>query len=424
MPESIGGLELHLYRLAKEISKHSQIKIFCRKSDLNKEDYTTEDVMYDGIEIRKINNTLRDFNDFRMIYINDKIEKEFERYLDLYQPDVVDIHHLSCLSTTIIRSIKKRKIPIVLTLHDYWMICPKGQRLKDDDLTLCEKIDRKRCTSCLRPTLSVRKGYLPGFLRRFFPAQYKYQKELSSYDKHITKMLSMTDIIITPTEFLKGEFVSYGVRQEKVKVIGHGLQSEPFEDFIKTPAKKIRFGFIGSVIPSKGVHILVEAFNKFRRDDISLSIHGKILPFHGDTGYGERLKAMIRPGADVTFHGGYENQHLTKILSEIDVLVVPSIWHETFSIVIREGFLAGIPVIASNIGAMEESIQHGQTGLLFECGSSNDLFEKTKMLVENEELRKRLSNNDVKAKNMQENAQEIADLYKELIQNRKKYLNV
>ena len=125
---------------------------------------------------------------------------------------------------------------------------------------------------------------------------------------------------------------------------------------------------------------------------------------------------MIRPGKNVTFYGRYDNKNVACILSLIDVLVVPSIWHETFSIVIREGFLAGVPVIASNIGAMKESIEDGETGLLFEYGDPDDLFEKMKMLVKDEALRRRLSNCRDKVKEMTENANEIMQVYKELVE--------
>jgi len=160
---------------------------------------------------------------------------------------------------------------------------------------------------------------------------------------------------------------------------------------------------------------LIEAFNKFQRNDVSLSIFGEVKTFHGDTGYGERLRKLLTPGKDVTFYGRYENEHIPHVLSEIDVLVVPSLWHESFSIVIREGFLARVPVIATDLGAMKEAIEDEKTGLLFERGNADHLFEQMRRLVEDKELKARISNNGVSVKHIRENAQELLTLYKELV---------
>ena len=416
LPQSIGGLELHIYRLAKEISKTDQILIFCNGKDLEKEDYLIEDLRYDGINIRRINYTYRDFTEFKDGYINKKIEREFEKILDVYQPDIVDIHHLGGLSTTIIQSIKKKGIPLVLTLHDYWLICPKGQRIRDDDLTLSETIDRERCASCLQSALSARQRSPLWRLFEFFKSsQTAFAKQLFEYDQHIRQMLRLPDVIITPTEFFRREFIKYGVRSERIKTIGHGLDLDLFNNVTRTSSTKTRFGYIGSVIPSKGVHVLIEAFNKFQRNDVSLSIFGEVKTFHGDTGYGERLRKLLTPGKDVTFYGRYENEHIPHVLSEIDVLVVPSLWHESFSIVIREGFLARVPVIATDLGAMKEAIEDEKTGLLFERGNADHLFEQMRRLVEDKELKARISNNGVSVKHIRENAQELLTLYKELV---------
>jgi glycosyltransferase involved in cell wall biosynthesis len=417
LPESIGGLELHVYRLAKEVLKRHQVKIFCRGGDLSKEEYLTEDLTYEGIEIRRINYAWRDFNGFKMTYINENIHKEFEKFLDSYQPDIVDIHHLACLSASIIQSIKERNIPLVLTLHDYWMMCPKGQRVKDDDLVLCESIDRRICSSCMREAFGPSpRSFISRLLNRF--RQNTPRKAFTDYDRYMSKMLNLPDIIITPGDFHRKEFIRYGVLPERIKTIPNGQEREVLRKVKKSPANKVRFGFMGSVIPTKGVHILVEAFNKFDRDDVSLSIYGPVVPFHGDNSYGDRLNKMIEPGKDVTFYGRYENKDVVDILANIDVLVVPSIWYECSPIVIREGLLAGIPVLASNIGGMKESVEHEKNGLHFECGSPRDLFEKMKMLVEDRTLRERLSNCDVKEKSIQEHGVVMEKLYTKLVAER------
>jgi glycosyltransferase involved in cell wall biosynthesis len=131
-------------------------------------------------------------------------------------------------------------------------------------------------------------------------------------------------------------------------------------------------GFIGSVIPSKGVHVLCAAFARLNRPDLVLHLHGETPSFHGDTGYVERLRQMIPPHLGVQFHGRYEQRDLPRLLAALDLLVVPSLWWESYCLTAREGALAGLPVVASRLGALEEAIADG-IAIGFTPGDSEDL---------------------------------------------------
>src|SRR5262249_11155778 len=81
------------------------------------------------------------------------------------------------------------------------------------------------------------------------------------------------------------------------------------------------------------------------------------------------------------FHGRYEPDAVPAILAGLDALVVPSVWYESFSLVVREGFLAGVPVVASGHGAMAEAIEHGVNGLLFRPGDAADPAAPRRRLI-------------------------------------------
>jgi glycosyltransferase involved in cell wall biosynthesis len=102
-------------------------------------------------------------------------------------------------------------------------------------------------------------------------------------------------------------------------------------------------------------------------------------------------------------------------MAEIDVLVVPSIWHENSPLTIHEAFLAKTPVIASNIGGMAELIQDEVNGLLFKVGDVADLREKITMIVQHPDLISKLSANIGPVKTIEENAVEIEQIYGDLI---------
>jgi glycosyltransferase involved in cell wall biosynthesis len=102
----------------------------------------------DGIEVVRINNLYAESSSFPWIYKNQSVHDIFERQLVDFRPDLVHIHHLTGLSTTIVETIKAGGLPLVMTLHDFWTVCPRGQRMTRE-LDLCENVDRNLCFHCL-----------------------------------------------------------------------------------------------------------------------------------------------------------------------------------------------------------------------------------------------------------------------------------
>ncbi len=116
----------------------------------------------------------------------------------------------------------------------------------------------------------------------------------------------------------------------------------------------------------------------------------------------------------IGFHGRYENREVPKILSNIDVLVVPSIWYEAFCLTLREAFLAGVPVIVSNFGAMAEAVDDGETGLLFNVGDCVDLSEKMKQLMTDSRLRTKLAESHKEVATVKESTAALKKVYREI----------
>jgi len=125
------------------------------------------------------------------------------------------------------------------------------------------------------------------------------------------------------------------------------------------------------------VHVLVDALRTARLGKVKLSLFGvTVEPY---------VSELLRDAEDIEnlelrAFGSFEPAHLPGLLSDVDVVVVPSIWPETYSIVIREAFACGIPVIASRLGALPEGIRDGENGLLFEPGSTVGLAAILRML--------------------------------------------
>jgi glycosyltransferase involved in cell wall biosynthesis len=253
------------------------------------------------------------------------------------------------------------------------MVCLRGQRIRPDDLEICENLDRERCLACLNRLwpyllpLDAPRSLL-GWLLGRPPSRAK----LRMWEEHVRRMLGLCQALTTPSRFHRDRFVEWGVEASRLFVAPYGLVAAELGALTRVAGSLRHIGYIGSVIPSKGVHILCEAFNRLDRSDLVLHVYGEAPSFHGDTGYVERLRRILRPHLDVRFQGRYEQGDLRAILGGLDLLVVPSLWWESFCLTAREGALAGLPVIASRVGALEEAIDDG-LAIGFRAGDANDL---------------------------------------------------
>jgi len=442
-PQSVGGTELCTYYLAKELNKRHEVYVFHRRADPSQEEYAIEDYMFDGLRVTSINNNFRNVTDFSMTYKNDVIAAKFSSFLERVKPDVVHFQHLTCLSTSLIHVCHEKRIPTVFTLHDYWMLCQRGQLLKPD-LSICPGPSDRECADCLSVQISSLSGSLSrnrflqstienrhtllgnvvkGMAQLYAQLDVKLNqrravKLIRDRTRHVHQMLREVDLLITPSRFHREQFIKFGVPKDKIIFSDNGMNTRLFEGFQKTKSDKIRFGFIGTIIPSKGLHVLIEAFNMVESDKATLSIYGIALPYDGYENYPQELQGMaVNP--NIEFMGGYDNEDIANILSGIDVLIVPSIWYENSPLTIHEAFMAGIPVIASNIGGMAEYVHHMENGLLFEVGNPADLCDKISTVIENQSLIETLSKNIRPVKTIEESATELEGIYEQLIQAKK-----
>jgi len=135
-----------------------------------------------------------------------------------------------------------------------------------------------------------------------------------------------------------------------------------FKDIRRQQDTALRFGFIGNLMAAKGVHILIEAFKKIPEGAAELKIYGAVSSYKSSLWDYEAFLKKTAGRANISFMGGFDNKDISRVLSKIDVLVVPSIWFENSPLVIHEAFLAGVPVIAASIGGMPELINDGENG--------------------------------------------------------------
>jgi len=357
----------------------------------------------DVLRVRRLGpgprNPYRLFLDY---YNNPDIEESFDRLLEEVKPDIVHIQHLMYLSGGLIDLLVERSIPVVVTLHDYWFICPNAQLLRPNG-HICEGTTfHLECTSCAAATLRrpMLKLFSPVLSFLFF---YR--------DRYLKSRLAKAELFLSPSHFLKQRYVARGFPEERILLVENGIDvSRVIPKKERDGASPIRFGYLGSIARQKGTHVLVEAFNQMP-EGAELVTYGD-LSLYPD--YVRRLRALATNPA-IHFRGQIEHEEVWNALSKMDVLVVPSLWYENSPMVILEAFAAGVPAIVSRVGALVEKVRDGIDGLHFAVGDVVDLRSKMASLISNPDRLERLRGNIAPVKSIEENALEMERIYLRLL---------
>lgn len=295
------------------------------------------------------------------------------------QPDVAHIGHLNHLSTGIVEVLHQANIPIVFTLHDFWLMCPRGQFLQrnfDGDHTyeLCNGQDDQKCaTQCYKMCFSGREDF--------------YAQDVAYWTAWIARRMAETralipyvDQFIAPSRQLMARFVQdFGLPTNKVQYLDYGFPTHYLYPIPPNPQKdRFTIGYIGTLIPAKGVNLLLEAFSELQGKAV-LKIWGA-----KDSQSQKALLAMAATASNpIEFCGAYKNEELREqVFQEVDVLVVPSIWVENSPLVIHEAQACRLPVITANVGGMAEYVHHQVNGLLFDHRSRESLQQQLQWALE------------------------------------------
>ncbi len=391
-PYYMAGSEVYTYNLTRELSKYDDISVFTRVENPFEKPYYTFEEINEGIRIRRVNKPQRDYI-LQDKYLDEKIDTAFLKYAEEIQPDVVHIGHLSHLSTNIVNIAKEELgLPIIYTIHDFWLFCFRGQ-LVDTSSNMCLSQGYENCLRCAKHLFK----------------DYVGEKDVRNYREHMERVVSNVDVFLSPSKFMKKFFENKGLPPQKVVYSKYGFNREKIrfreKKFHKNSA--INFGFLGRIIPVKGVKILLEAFGGIENDSAKLLIFG---------GTGPLTKYLASyANKNVVFKGGYKNWEIDHVLDQIDVLVVPSLWYENSPLVIQEAFLADVPVITSNIGGMAELVDEGVDGYTFEVGNKEALRDLMKKIVKDPPVLNELKPNRDKVRSIEEDASSVRSLYQEVL---------
>lgn len=413
------GSEVYSQTLCHALVKRGHdVAVFARHEDPYQQEYSIhweQDRLCPEVKLCLIN-----MAHSRDGYQHSRVDQAFNQLLKDYQPDIIHIGHLSHLSTSIVEVAHKAGIPLVFTLHDFWLMCPRGQFLqtintKEDDLyPACDSQEDGKCAKTC--------------YWRYFSSQE--DKEDAAYwthwvgkrMSHVRQMASLIDRFIAPSKYLLERFVKdFPLDSEKIVYLDYGFDLDRLKGRKRVAEKDFVFGYIGTHKQAKGILHLLQAFAEMP-DGTLLRIWGNPLG-----SFTNSLKDIVKKFDEniqtrITWIGGYQNERIVEdVFNHCDAIVVPSIWGENSPLVIHEALEAGVPVITADYGGMKEYIHHEVNGLLFEHRSYNSLAEQMKRFVHDPDFacrlaeRKYLQSEDGSIPNVADHTREIEEIYLQLL---------
>lgn len=292
--------------------------------------------------------------------------RSFQRFLEATEPDLVHAHNIyGGLTTSIIDAAQLRNVPVVMTLHDYKLICPSYLMLNRG--SVCEDCQGARFIHCLLNRCHKESIAASGV----YCIESYFNRWLGKYD--------VIRYFICPSRFSLKKHAEHGIPEGRLLYIPNFINAVEHEPAYEKGDYAL---FVGRLSKEKGIGTLLHAAQNL---DVPVRIVGDG-PLRAD--YDRYLKEHEM--AHVTLEGYKSGDDLKRLYANAAFLVIPSEWYENAPMTILEACAYGKPVIGSHIGGISEMIEPGRTGLLFKPGNADELAECMRTLWPDKSLRSKM----------------------------------
>lgn len=331
----------------------------------------------DGLEERRyfpdymdLSNAAREYSSLhrtqfaaRILY-NFQAKHCFDAFLERYRPDVVHCHNIyNHLSPSILHAAKKRNIPVIMSLHDYHLVCP-NYTLKLGLEKLC--VDRLcfggKYWHCIQ-NKCIKKAAFPSLIGAM---RMLLHRRLNWFEKNVSSF-------IAPSDYLKTTIVEDGFAEDQIYRLYNTIPSEITQYIdsnpdIKTLSKATiisRMGrpfiYVGRLSPEKGPLTLAKAF---------ADLPDQRLWMVGTGPQESEIQEFVnkRKAHNIKLFGYQSGEALWRLMKDAYVACMPSECYEVMPVSLLETFAFGLPAIGANVGGIPEVIHPGKTGWLFETG--------------------------------------------------------
>ncbi len=346
--------------------------------------YQLKEYEHEGVRVTSVSVPVGPDVDLREYDAN--IERIFAEYIQYHQPDLIHFHSIQRLTASMLQAALDAKVPFVVTVHDNWWLSDH-QFLVDKNGESVDKLQSNaliatKTTDDAQRTLK-RKQLLITLLRESHNVI-----AVSDYQADLYKKNGIDNVIVN-----KNGVDALAVKPENVD-----------------STSKVVIGYTGSVCHHKGFYFLKSVIENLDLNNIKI----KVIDFSL-----AESKTDNWHTTEVEYLPKFNSENMADFYNQIDVLIAPSMWPESFGLITREAVLAGIWIVASDAGGLAEIIQQGQNGFKFEIGNASELTEIIKQIDLNPSVYKQRIDtekvSELKINTVEQQISELVDIYHQVL---------
>lgn len=422
-PTHSAGAERRTERTARAMaSRGHEVRVLCvETTSADHTEVRWSDSLQNEVHVRRIAyNPIIGRVPWNWSYHSPQLGAALEDLLAHWTPDVLHLFSGYLLTAAMITIAAQHQIPSVISLTDYWWLCHRttllranGQRCNGPEPTACarclaESSRRFQLLRQIAPVGSEAFWHVAGHVPRIraslgFNAQVQRTNVMKA-------TLRQADALIAPSHFLAAHYLRYGAPIERLHIWRQGVDL----NYCPMPVQSsiLRVGFMGQIKPHKGLHLLLEAWGQLRGEQPrELLIYGSDA---GDESYGQRMRAIAQKLPTVNWRGTFRGSEVWDVLTNLDVLVIPSRWAENSPNSMLEAQAMGVPLVGSDLGGVAELIQHEVNGLRFATDDAADLARQLQRLLDEPGLLTQLRMRPLPFQSVEVEMDQIEQLYNNL----------
>lgn len=446
LPEFSTGTEVIALGIAKELQRRGHdVLVVTGFPDAGRlpDAQRFDRYVHDGIPVERFRHSPHPMGAQRVVtelaYDNRLFAAAFRKLLDRFAPELVHFVHLSRLSASLVAPCVERGIPTVFTATDFWAVCPFSQlRLADDSMCAGPDPSGFNCVRHLLDAAGARPSSLVGLARRapdwmlglgvraagvplpVAPPFLREVRALVGRQSFVREQLGRVDRVLAPSRIMERTLAEGGIAPGRVRFLPYGIRTEGIRRSTdRGSGPVLRLGFVGSLTEHKGLEVAVRAVRLLEPAlPVELHVHGAPGDSAAGRAFHEAVRALAAPDPRIRFHGPFDNREVGRVLASLDVLAVPSLWHENTPLVVYEAAAAGCPVIASDVEGIAEVVRHEVDGLLAARGDAAALAACVRRAAQDRALVRELAGRTRTPLSVGEHVDRLETVYRELAADR------
>lgn len=369
VPEHRGGAPQQCHQVA--VGQHQighEVSVFTGVLKLDRPMLQVRRTLQDGMPVTRVVTTDAFRDDDKRNWCHPALEPIFQAFLQEQRPQLVHFHAIQSLGASLPGMASAAGARVVVTMHDLWWVCERQ---------FCIDLTFKPCIPAVAPGSC---------------ACLRGARELSERRAYMAHALKNVDLILTPSSSLAERLRMSGVRG-RIEVDPNGVRPGAGRRVNPTGGhqepqvadRPLRLLYVGGEAKQKGIHVLAEALHDLRERGIATETDA-----YGVEPFSIAITRLLQ-GTGARLHRAYAPAAIDDVMSDHDVLVLPSVMYESSSRAVREALLRDLAVVATEVGGPEEVIQDGVNGLLVPPDDPQALADAILRLDKDRALMRRLA---------------------------------